>query len=547
MERRNEDSTGNYSSVAEWLPAEKSSISAYQVLRDNSSHFKSKIPLLERKVRDELEKILQFRGQKNKEKSPENQELADASLAELEHMSLEDLTTYVKSEKARLNTVKNSLEEKRTKGLHKTSHKMAHFIQEFDRFLTGYAGIVNVIALADAQYGGVASVTLSLLFATVKMKIQDEETIVSALQQMSDRMPDFQVYQKIYIDKDLLSMLSDAYKDVILLAREAISFFQRSSMGRSIGSLGKPAKFERMELTMRDNFNRIRLKCEALLAKRVSELQGDVKRLEKAVEEMKAKEAMRSVEEMRSVLKLGNFLPDREKKNLISYREFLKAKFDKDRHRQKLTVQGFLEKSVGKRWKAPGSVVVVLSGMNEGGISTVAESWLSPVAVDLAQELLDQDRLVAFEMCDQESTPQSFLARIIYQLLEKNPAVVRNPKDWYKVTSSLSADQIDEEERDGRLQAALLHIVNLQTEPVFIILNRPDLSSSDSPKPFIKAMEDLAVKAKTEVKVLIIIRTEIWDVEENTPRRAAKGKSEGKETVLKMIRLDQHRLSHYGN
>ena len=64
------------------------------------------------------------------------------------------------------------------------------------------------------------------------MNVKDEEAITVAMQQMSDRLPDFAVDQKIYPDQELGFMLTDAYKDVILLAREATSYFMGSSLGQ---------------------------------------------------------------------------------------------------------------------------------------------------------------------------------------------------------------------------------------------------------------------------------------------------------------------------
>ena len=51
------------------------------------------------------------------------------------------------------------------------------------------------------------------------------------MDQISDRLPDLKVYQRIYPDPSLGSMLAVAYKDVILLAREATRYFQRSGFG----------------------------------------------------------------------------------------------------------------------------------------------------------------------------------------------------------------------------------------------------------------------------------------------------------------------------
>jgi hypothetical protein len=64
------------------------------------------------------------------------------------------------------------------------------------------------------------------------MKVKDEEAITTAMQQISDRLPDFGVYQKIYPEPALGTMLVDAYKDVIMLAREATSYFMGSTWGQ---------------------------------------------------------------------------------------------------------------------------------------------------------------------------------------------------------------------------------------------------------------------------------------------------------------------------
>jgi len=127
------------------------------------------------------------------------------------------------------------------------------------------------------------------------MKARDEDSITSAIQQVSDRLPDLKVYSKIYPDPDLGLMMVEAYKDVILLAREATAYFQGSTWGkrkrsgapdlnrdrltsleRQLYSLGRPARFETMEQAMRANFNRLRVKCDMLLAQRVEGLEKEM-------------------------------------------------------------------------------------------------------------------------------------------------------------------------------------------------------------------------------------------------------------------------------
>jgi hypothetical protein len=61
------------------------------------------------------------------------------------------------------------------------------------------------------------------------MKAKDEEAITSAMQQITDRLPDLRTYHKIYPNPELGVMLIEAYKDVILLSRKATEFFRGST------------------------------------------------------------------------------------------------------------------------------------------------------------------------------------------------------------------------------------------------------------------------------------------------------------------------------
>lgn len=58
---------------------------------------------------------------------------------------------------------------------------------------------------------------------TVKMKGEAENTIQDCMRQISDRLPDFAVYQCIYPDPVLGSKLAEAYRDVIIFARQVTS------------------------------------------------------------------------------------------------------------------------------------------------------------------------------------------------------------------------------------------------------------------------------------------------------------------------------------
>jgi hypothetical protein len=68
------------------------------------------------------------------------------------------------------------------------------------------------------------------------MKAEAEESIHISMRQISDYLPDCSVYQRIYRDPALHSMLAEAYKDVILFAREVTVYFQGPGFGKHVCS-----------------------------------------------------------------------------------------------------------------------------------------------------------------------------------------------------------------------------------------------------------------------------------------------------------------------
>ena len=238
------------------------------------------------------------------------------------------------------------------------------------------------------------------------------------------------------------------------------------------------------------------------------------------------------VKRVHSILNLRNYRPSEMRMQLRNYRMILESIFDRDRRRASLGVIEFLETPQGRNWSGANSMVLVLYGSNETGIS-VADSWLSPLAIDLTQNLLNDNRRVAFDLCDDSSTLEGVLSRLIFQLLDQNPVAVSKAANWNEIESSVSLQGDDK--RKG-LCAALLKIVNLQSDPVFIILNRPDLCKEDSPYEYLEIMLELAEKTTAELKVMIVQRAEFWDVESDLRRTGTRG------SILHAMRRDQSRL-----
>ncbi|KAH7117901.1 hypothetical protein B0J11DRAFT_592407 [Dendryphion nanum] len=508
----------------EWFPTTVAWASAAHVLKGHRAYLKSRIPMIKKHAATELRKMICGAKDHQYKEAGVEFNLMDS----IEKLSLDDLCSYIKKEKAGLESAKVDLDLRRSRGFHKVSARSQDFVVKFDRFTEAYSGIVNVISLVDKQYGGVASATLALLFATVTMKSKNEGAIISSMDQISDRLPDLRVYQKIYPDENLGFMLSNAYKDVICLVREATRYFQDTSLGRQFRVIGKPTEFETMEEKMRSNFSSIRMKCETLLAQRVDLLAKDL-------EGMRQRTDIESVHTIRSLLKVGCYQQKRINNKLKEYRMILATVFDKDRRREKLGLSDFYNTPTGKCWEGNGSIVLVLFGCNASG-NLSPDSWLSPVAADIVLNLLESGRCVAyiFDDDDKPSTFENILARVIVQILEKNPSTVRAANDWGEIRNSIESEV--EYKREG-LRDALMKIINLQKESVYIILHRPEMSQ-DSPRDLIETMIFLAKSSQVELKVLIVQRSEFWDLDKN---RSGLGK-ETKAELFQTLRLDQRRL-----
>jgi hypothetical protein len=243
---------------------------------------------------------------------------------------------------------------------------------------------------------------------------------------------------------------------------------------------------------------------------------------------------------LRDALNLGDYRYDDAKEELRKYREELEATFDKDRRRQKFDMRDFSAHDAYRYWSSRESVVLVLSGSNDSGVRG-RELWLSPLAVALTQDLLQDKRVVAFDICNDRSNCASTLARLIHQLLEINPKVVRAVDDRRDLQRYIEK-QGDNGHLEG-LKSALQRIVDLQKEPVYIILDRLDRlywSEDDDPSGYINAMLTIVRETKGVLKVLIVVHSDIWDIEQN----GHEIEHRKVEPELQTVRLDQQRRKH---
>ncbi|KAI0861835.1 hypothetical protein F4860DRAFT_503138 [Xylaria cubensis] len=490
---------------------------AKAVLQDAQSFLNEQLPKLRKGVKNELNAII-CHDQSLIESTLENKE---DLIKHISSIPLEQLSDYVDYRVNRMRRAGEELNQRRASGFHRQAKRLQDFAVTFSRFLHAYSGIVSIMQNADLQYGNVAFATLSLLFATIKVKADAEASIHTSILHISDRMPDFKVYQRIYPDRALGLMLSEAYRGIILFAREVTVHFQSPRFVRYTRHVTGVADFQLMEKEIREHSNRISERCSLLLAEKIDRLTKD----------------NQMIRDMAKTLNLQNYRVEDMRNQLTEYQHILRHEFGSDRRRQKMDARRFLSTGDGQYWENPGRKLLLLFGRNEISSSST-NSWLSLVAAELAERHFQMNNTIAYESCDKSSTLELTLSRLISQLLERNPTLIRRAEDFREIDSRISRNG-EQSERVEALRMALLRIINLYDGRVYVILNRPDLceaqlESEESCGEYVNTMLSLVKEAKTDLKIMVVVRSELWNLEKNR-----KGIDGADLEIFHEVRLDQ--------
>lgn len=89
--------------------------------------------------------------------------------------------------------------------------------------------------------------------------------------------------------------------------------------------------------------------------------------------------------------------------------------------------------------------------------------------------------------------------------------------------------------QDERIESSTALLIGRQKEPVLVILNRPELSTKDDASEYIRTMPAVAKETRGVLKVLVVIRNGVWDIDKN---RAGIARSK----LLRTLCLDQRRV-----
>ncbi|KAI0515065.1 hypothetical protein F5B22DRAFT_646943 [Xylaria bambusicola] len=502
---------------------------AQDVLKGAQAFLDDCLLKLGQKVKNEFNSIIRFnKGSEESSKQP-----GEDLTKYINSLPLEQLSDYVNFSVDKMRDAGEDLSQKRSSGFHKRAARLQDFAVTFSHFLKAYSGVVSIIQNADAQFGNVAFAALSLLFATVKAKAEAEASIQSSILHISDRMPDFKVYERIYPDPKLGLMLSEAYRGIVLFARKVTIYFQPHGFVRYMRQFNRVAEFQLMEQEMRETSNRISERCSVLLAEKIDDLTIKNKMLQD-------RENVRIIGEIVTILNLQNYRTEHMREELKEEQSILKHQFIGDRRRQKIDARHFLGTPSGQFWQSPGRGLLLLYGRNEMGSSS-NHSWLSPIATEIAEGHFEANNLAAYDRGGKDSTLERTLSRLIFQLLERNPGIVERAEDYREIESQISRSSVLSEryERLEGLRNALLRTINCCGGRVDIILNRPELCEAqleESCTEYINTMLSLIRDTKAELKILVVLRSEFWDFEKN--------EKQFRDVDLKMfraVRMDQGR------
>ncbi len=253
---------------------------------------------------------------------------------------------------------------------------------------------------------------------------------------------------------------------------------------------------------------------------------------------MQEREESRLVIEMKRHLDLGDYDKESLRDGLSRYRDVLAEIFNKDRHRSKLDLSTLAQHEHYMDWEKNGSSLLVLFGRNESGMQTIEDSWLSPVALELIESLLESNKWVAYCLCTQSSSHNGLLSALLYQLLETNPAVLRKGDDLQDIDRLLS-QRGSKEDRVRALRQAVLRVIDLFDDTVYLVIDRPELCSNENPVDLINVLLHLVEESKTKLKVMAVLRSEWWDPRSREKEVDTRGLDPRK---FQRLELDQYRL-----
>lgn len=80
-------------------------------------------------------------------------------------LSLGELIVHVEHQKKEMEDGAQAWQKERSRGWRRAGTGLQQFVVDFDSFLSGFSGVVEVVKAADNAYGGAATLALSVFFS----------------------------------------------------------------------------------------------------------------------------------------------------------------------------------------------------------------------------------------------------------------------------------------------------------------------------------------------------------------------------------------------
>ena len=217
--------------------------------------------------------------------------------------------------------------------------------------------------------------------------------------------------------------------------------------------------------------------------------------------------------ELRKRLDIEQFDTEAHDICLRAYKQVLESISVGDRHQTKIDRSDLECIPEYQRWRSSGSSLLLIHGCNHSSVLDRDDSWLTPVALNLIQELQSRHEVVSYRINHGQYRHIPIMKLLICQILEWHPIILRDGTILRHIISHLATPRRGAI-ADTSLSELLIRIVDKCPEPVHIIIDRPEVPRK-SMGGFISALLEVVKDATNTVRVLVVVRADFWDVEKN--------------------------------
>jgi hypothetical protein len=420
------------------------------------------------------------------------------------------------------------LQRARQIGWKKWTSKYQTFGAGVAGFMNDWEPIVDLVRRGGGSYGELLVGTFSALFVVAEMKEESEGYLSTALSDIRDAMIGFALYENIFngaddIESDLRDQMINAYCQFVNLTVDATKYYKGGGRSRWFSTFREPRKFKDQAEEVKALIARIRLRCDDLMSRDISDIKASNEELKYEVQRLHRKFDDERLYNLLRHWNMPRIDPEKRLLELRQYRLLLRDEISED-------VDGFFDSNDPRRaqfdhtlvyqdWRnSRRSSAFLLTGYTERS-SEVHQHycWLSPIIVDLVQESHQKSQYHAYYILPAKGTidVQTVVLTLLSQLLRYQTASLRDEEVfqelqqlYVKVTSATSGADLD-----ISLQDLSLHVINLfrSEDTVFLYLDRADRCDTDTRLALLHILATTALNCRCTLKVFAVISGSDWD------------------------------------